>query len=289
MDLLLFYLLLIVGSILAGLLGSMLGIGGGLIIVPLLNLGFGIPLNQASGASLIAVIVTSSAGATYYVEQKIVNVRLGMLMEVFTVTGAIFGAFASNVLAQNSLGQVILRILLGVVLVYTGYYMTFRRRDSSAQSQTHPARSKGMMQDIPGQYHDEVSGKVVNYSARNVPRGLVASIGAGIVSGLFGIGGGIVKVPAMILLMDVPTKVATATSNFMIGVTGTAGAAIYYTTGSVVPSIVAPVTIGVFAGAMVGSRISSRVKSVWLSRIFAVVLVATAIELVAKALGVSPF
>ena len=145
------------------------------------------------------------------------------------------------------------------------------------------------MEDIPGTYNDEALRKDVSYSARNIPRGLVASLGAGVVSGLFGIGGGIVKVPAMILLMDVPTKVATATSNFMIGVTGAAGAPIYFVTGNILPGIVAPVTIGVFAGALVGSRLSSRVQSVWLKRIFAVVLIATAIELIAKALGVSPF
>ncbi len=283
-----FLFLLVLVSILAGLLGSMLGIGGGLIIVPLLTLGFGVPLNQASGASLMAVIVTSSAGATYYVEQKIVNIRLGMLLEVSTVVGAIFGAFASNLLEQNSLGQILLRFLLAVVLVYGAYYMTLRVRDSSLQSRTSPSQRKGILEDIPGVFRDEVSGKEVSYFAHNIPRGLIAALGAGILSGLFGIGGGLVKVPAMILWMDVPTKVATATSNFMIGVTGTAGAAIYYTTGSVVPSIVAPVTIGVFAGAMVGSRISSRVNSVWLGRIFAVVLIFTAVELVAKALGVSP-
>jgi uncharacterized protein len=288
MDLILL-LLLLLGSFIAGLLGSMLGIGGGLIIVPLLNLGFGYPLNQASGASLIAVIVTSSAGATYYVEQKIVNVRLGMLLEVFTVTGAIFGAFTSNVLQQVSFGESSLRILLGIVLVYAAYYMTVGRGSKTSHSQTISSTSKGFLGDIPGAFRDEASGKEVSYTARNIPRGVLAAIGAGVLSGLFGIGGGLVKVPAMILWMEVPTKVATATSNFMIGVTGTAGAAIYYTTGSVLPSIVAPVTIGVFAGAMLGSRISSRVKSVWLSRIFAVVLVATAVELVLRALGISSF
>ncbi len=282
-------LLLLLGAFIAGLLGSMLGIGGGLIIVPLLNLAFGYPLNQASGASLIAVIVTSIAGATYYVEQKIVNVRLGMLLEVFTVTGAIVGAFASNVLEQASFGESSLRILLGIVLIYAAYYMTVRRRSSAEQSHSPAARPRGILGDIPGVFHDEAAGKDVSYSARNIPRGMVAALGAGVISGLFGIGGGLVKVPAMILWMEVPTKVATATSNFMIGVTGTAGAAIYYTTGSVLPSIVAPVTIGVFAGAMIGSRISARVKSLWLSRIFAVVLVATAIELVLRALGITTF
>ncbi len=286
MDLLLL-LLLLLGSFLAGLLGSMLGIGGGLIIVPLLNLGFGYPINQASGASLIAVIVTSSAGATYYVEQKIVNVRLGMLLEVFTVTGAIFGAFASNVLVQVSFGESALRILLGIVLVYGAYYMTIRRRTSTRSAKNPVSRTRGLTADIPGVYHDEADGKDVTYTARNIPRGVAAALGAGVLSGLFGIGGGIVKVPAMILWMEVPTKVATATSNFMIGVTGTAGAAIYYTTGSVLPSIVAPVTIGVFAGAMLGSRLSPRVKSLWLVRIFAVVLVVTAIQLVLRGLGFS--
>ncbi len=288
MDFLLL-LLLLLGAFIAGLLGSMLGIGGGLIIVPLLNLGFGYPLNQASGASLIAVIVTSSAGATYYVEQKIVNVRLGMLLEVFTVTGAIFGAFASNVLEQASFGESSLRILLGIVLIYAAYYMTVPRRNSAVQSHSPAARSRGILGDIPGVFHDDAAGKDVSYSARNIPRGVAAALGAGMISGLFGIGGGLVKVPAMILWMEVPTKVATATSNFMIGVTGTAGAAIYYTTGSVLPSIVAPVTIGVFVGAMIGSRISARVKSLWLSRIFAVVLAATALELVLRALGITTF
>lgn len=285
----LFYLLLFVGAILAGLLGSMLGVGGGLIIVPLLNLGFGIPLNKASGASLIAVIVTSSAGSTYYVERKIVNLRLAMLLEVATVSGAILGAFLSALLAPIVLGQAILRVLLGVILVYAAYYLTIRRNSMNEQSKPHPARTGGIMEDIPGTFNDEALRKDVGYSARNIPRGLVASLGAGVVSGLFGIGGGIVKVPAMILLMDVPTKVATATSNFMIGVTGAAGAPIYFVTGNILPGIVAPVTIGVFAGALVGSRLSSRVQSVWLKRIFAVFLIATAIELIAKALGVSPF
>lgn len=285
----LFYLLLFAGAILAGLLGAMLGVGGGLIIVPLLNLVFGIPLNKASGASLIAVIVTSSAGSTYYVERKIVNLRLAMLLEVGTVTGAIFGAFLSALLAPLVLGQVILRILLGVILIYAAYYLTIRGKGGNGEITPHQARTGGVMEDIPGTYNDEALRKEVSYSARNIPRGLVAAVGSGVVSGLFGIGGGIVKVPAMILMMDVPTKVATATSNFMIGVTGAAGAPIYFVTGNILPGIVAPVTIGVFAGALLGSRISSRVQSVWLKRIFAVVLIATAIELIAKALGVSPF
>ncbi len=162
-----------------------------------------------------------------------------------------------------------------------------RRRSSANPTKTTTTRTRGITADIPGVFHDEASGKAVTYTARNLPRGLVAALGAGVLSGLFGIGGGIVKVPAMILWMEVPTKVATATSNFMIGVTGTAGAAIYYTTGSVLPSIVAPVTIGVFAGAMLGSRLSSRVRSVWLVRIFAVVLLATAVQLALRALGIS--
>ncbi len=283
MDLLLL-LLLLIGAFFAGLLGSMLGIGGGLILIPLLTLGFGFTLPEASGASIMAVIVTSSAGATYYVEQKIVNIRLGMLLEIMTVAGAIAGAFAEHLLVANTTGQIFLKILLGAVLIYTAYYMTFRRGEGAEPTGTAVER-RGFFGDIPGTFHDEAWGKDVSYTARNIPRGLLAAAGAGILSGLFGIGGGIVKVPAMLLWMDVPTKVATATSNFMIGVTGTAGAAIYYSTGTVVPSIVAPTTIGVFAGALLGSRLASRVKSVWLKRIFAVILVATAVDLIARALG----
>lgn len=283
MDLLLL-LLLLIGAFFAGLLGSMLGIGGGIIIVPLLTLGFGFTLPEASGASIMAVIVTSSAGATYYVEQKIVNIRLGMLLEVMTVAGAILGAFSEHLLAYNQTGQLFMKTLLGLVLIYTAYRMTFRHGEATGPNASAVERS-GLFGDIPGTFHDEASGKEVRYTARNIPRGLLASAAAGILSGLFGIGGGIIKVPAMLLWMEVPTKVAAATSNFMIGVTGTAGAAIYYSTGTVVPSIVAPTTIGVFAGAILGSRLASRVKSVWLTRIFAAILVATAVDLVARALG----
>ncbi len=283
MDLLLLFLLLI-GAFLAGLLGSMLGVGGGIIIVPLLTLGFGVSLSVATGASIMAIIVTSSAGATFYVERRIVNIRLAMLLEVATAAAAIIGAFAEHLLVGVPVGQVFLKILLGVVLVYAAYYMTFRRPEAIPDFGTSSGK-RGLLGDIAGAFHDDALGREVNYVTRNVPRGLLAAMVAGVLSGLFGIGGGIIMVPAMLLWMDVPTKAATATSNFMIGVTGAAGAAIYYTTGTIVPSIVAPVTIGVFAGAMVGSRVASRVKSVWLRRIFAVVLVVTAIDMIARALG----
>ncbi len=283
MDLLLLFLLLL-GAFLAGLLGSMLGVGGGIIIVPLLTIGFGVSLSVATGASIMAIIVTSSAGATFYVERKIVNIRLGMLLEVATAAAAIIGALAEHFLVAVPLGQIFLKILLGVVLIYAAYYMTFKRPESLTNPKLANSRG-GIFGDIAGAFHDEASGKEVNYLSHRVSRGLMAALVAGILSGLFGIGGGIIMVPAMILWMDVPTKAATATSNFMIGVTGAAGAAIYYTTGTIVPSIVAPVTVGVFAGAMVGSRVASRVKSLWLRRIFAILLVVTAIDMVARALG----
>lgn len=272
-------LAMIAGGAAAGFFGSLLGLGGGILLVPLLTLGFGLPLRVAVGVSLVSVIVTSSAAAAVYLERHAANLRLGMTLELFTAFGAIVGGLLAFALDERELAG-----LFSVLLIYVAATM-LRRRDpapgpeGAATPVDGPAAPAGRSERIL----DRLSGP--GYRTRRLGIGVVGSVGAGIISALLGIGGGIVKVPLMHLVMGVPLRVATATSNLMIGITASASAIIYLFRGGLDPYVAGPTALGVFLGASVGSRVAHRVDVRLLRFLFSAVLLYTAWQMLVKALG----
>ncbi len=279
--------LMILGGFAAGVFGSLLGLGGGVLIVPLLTLGFGLPLREAVGVSLVAVIVTSSASASVYLERHVANLRLGMTLELFTATGALVGGLVAFLLSDQVLAG-----LFTVLLVYTAFTMA-RRSEPSAASQPTEMGSlaeDSLAEDRPPDVTAPQAGPAAApetppYAIRNLGPGIVGSLFAGLVSALLGVGGGLVKVPLMNLVMGVPLRVATATSNLMIGITASASAIIYLLRGGIDPYVAGPTAVGVFLGASLGSRTAHRVDVRVLRWLFVVVLLFTAWEMAGKAFG----
>ncbi len=278
-------LLLAAGGVAAGVFGSLLGLGGGVLLVPLLTVGFGVPFRDAVGVSLVCVIVTSSAAAGVYLERHLANLRLGMLLEVFTATGALFGGLVAFLLPVR-----VLEGLFALLLAYTAVAMlrSGRSRAPAAAPSTGlpemPVETAGLPDDpaAPQSLAEEISGP--GYQPGRLPAGAVGSLGAGVISALLGVGGGIVKVPLMHLVMGVPLKVATATSNLMIGVTAAASAIVYLLRGGLDPLVAGPTAVGVFFGALIGSRLASRIDVRLLRLLFVVVLLVTAAQMTLRAL-----
>jgi len=265
-------------SVLAGVLGALLGLGGGVVIVPALTLVFGYPMQYAIGASLIAVIASSTGSASYYVEEGLSNIRLAMVLEVATTLGSLLGALVALYLEQW-----ILAAAFGVLLLYSAYHMLSRSEETCIV----PPAPCGPF-DLSCSYEEKPEGKQVEYGVKNLGRGMGASLGAGGMAGLLGVGGGIIKVPVMNLWMGVPMRAACATSNFMIGVTALAGAIIYYEFGNITPTLAATVAVGVFAGAAIGTRVSGKIDAVSLKKVFAAVIIIVAVLMFLKAAGVLP-
>jgi len=249
-------LLMIAGGTAAGVFGSLLGLGGGVLIVPLLTLVFRLELREAVGVSLVSVIMTSSVAAGVYLERHTADLRLGMRLELFTAIGALIGGSIAFLLAER-----LLALLFAGLLIYVAVSMLRART---------PAAPVGP------------PGEPETYEVRNMRLGVVGATGAGVLSALLGVGGGIVKVPLMHLGMGVPLRVATATSNLMVGITAAASAVIYVIHGGVDPYVAGPTVIGVFLGASIGSRISHRVDVRVLRFLFVAVLLYTAFEMLMK-------
>lgn len=262
------FLIFILGLAVGGL-GSLLGIGGGVMLVPLLIGVFGIPIKTAIGASIISVIATSSAAGAVYVGHGFSHTRLSMVMEIATTLGALAGGLTAVFLSPRWL-----QAIFGLVLVYVVWSMQRGKREELSPSPT------GLLDTA---YVDPATGDEVHYGIHNLPAGLGASFIAGNVSGLLGIGGGIIKVPIMTLVMGMPMRAAIATSNFMIGVTAATSAVIYYQRGFIDPQIAIPTALGVLLGAQIGSRLGGRVRSATLKRIFQWLLVVFAIEMLYQA------
>ncbi len=265
----------LLASAFAGIIGSMFGLGGGIIIIPLLTLALGFDMKDAIGASLIGVIASSTGAAGRYVSQGLVNIRLGMLMEPATTIGSIAGALLAVYLDQD-----ILALAFAAVLLYSAYYM-FKKPEVTVH-----ARREEFCRFLDSSYVDPRTGEKVEYRVHNLRRGLLASFAAGNMSGMLGVGGGIVKVPAMNVWMGVPMRAATATSNFMIGVTAVAGASVLYVNGLVPPVLAATVALGVFAGANIGPMLVRRAAGRTLRQYFAIVLIAISALMVLEALGI---
>ena len=273
-------LLMLGGGAAAGAFGSLLGLGGGILIVPLLTLGFGLPLREAVGVSLICVMMTSSAAAGVYLERHVANLRLGMTLELFTAIGALAGGSIAFLLDERLIA-LLFALLLGYVAL-TMLQAQFRNSPiavDTASFQSEP--------DSPEPTRPTVLDRLAGdgYEVRNLGRGVIGAVGAGVASALLGIGGGIIKVPLMHLSMGLPLRVATATSNLMIGITAAASAVIYLIHGGIDPYVAGPTAIGVFVGATSGSRLGHRVDVRHLRLLFVVVLTYTASQMLLRAMG----
>lgn len=265
-------------SVFGGLLGSVLGLGGGIIIVPFLTLVWGVHLKYAMGASLIAVIATSSGSAAAYVKDRVTNIRLGVLLEVATTLGALVG-----VMFVPRLSVRILYILFSLVALYSAFMMTRKR-----ESQLEVLRSGDPFAQklkLDGSYPDRALRKEVHYGVTHVPMGFLLMSLAGLISGLLGIGSGALKVPAMDLVMKLPIKVSSATSSFMIGVTAVASAIVYFVRGDMIPLLVAPVALGVVLGSLVGARFMTRMPAQAIRVLFIILLMVIAVQMMVKALS----
>src|SRR6202140_4000093 len=257
-----FSALVFAGSCVAGLLGSLTGLGGGVVLVPLLTLFFKVDIRYAIGASLISVIATSSGAAASYVKEGLSNIRIGMFLEIATTIGALLGAFLATRIPTSALA-----IIFGAVLLYSAYLS--RKPRTQAQRSLPPdplatrLRMNGSFPDLGGPR---------SYNVQRVPTGFGLMFGAGALSGLLGIGSGAVKVLAMDQAMRIPFKVSTTTSNFMIGVTAAASAGVYLSRGYVDPGLAMPVMLGVLAGSTLGARLLAGARTDVLRWVFAVVV-----------------
>ncbi|HSO29703.1 MAG TPA: sulfite exporter TauE/SafE family protein [Candidatus Sulfomarinibacteraceae bacterium] len=293
-------LLLVAGGMATGLFGSLLGLGGGVLLVPLLTFGFDLPVREAVGVSLVCVIVTSGATAAVFLDRRIANLRLGMVLELFTAVGALIGGTIAFLLDERLLAG-----LFSALLVYTAATMLRTRAAGSPAPTTDPGSTPAGAGTgtvpVPAEPAEpgEPAGPVEGVRARRVSDGMsgtgyrvrapvagaVGGVGAGIVSALLGIGGGLVMVPVMHVVMRVPLRVATATSNLMIGITASTSALVYLLRGGIDAYATGPAAIGVFIGAAIGSRVAHRVDVRALRLLFAGVLAYTAILMLGRAVG----
>ncbi len=258
-------------AVVAGFLGALTGLGGGVVVVPVLALLLGVNIKYAIGASLVSVIATSSGAAAAYVKEGFSNVRIGMLLEIATTVGAIVGAILATRVSTH-----LIAIIFGVVLIQAAFQSLFKARPEAEEGVESDQLGKRFR--LGGSY--PLNGKPRTYGVRNVPAGFSLMFGAGALSGLLGIGSGALKVIAMDRAMKIPFKVSTTTSNFMIGVTAAASAGVYLSRGYIDPRVAMPVMLGVLAGAYLGTKVLVHAKVSTLRIIFAVVVFALAVEMI---------
>jgi uncharacterized membrane protein YfcA len=274
---LLFTLAVLFISIGAGVFGSLLGLGGGIIIIPVLTLLFKIDIHYAIGASIVSVIATSSGAAATYVRERLTNLRVAMVLEIATVSGALTGAYLAGLI-----GEQWLYIIFGVVMGFSCVQM-FRKNHETAANITKPAPWADYLA-LHSSYYDPAVGQEIKYRVINTHFGMGLMYIAGTVSGLLGIGSGALKVTAMDLAMHLPIKVSSATSNFMIGVTAAASAGVFFIRGDIDPFIAAPVALGVLLGATLGSRLLGRLQSSTIRMVFITVLLMISLQMLLKGL-----
>jgi uncharacterized membrane protein YfcA len=263
----------------AGVLGSLLGLGGGIVIVPVLTLLLHINIRYAIGASIVAVIATSSGAAAAYVRDHMTNLRVAMFLELATTSGAISGAYLAGVVSKRWL-----YIIFGVVMAWSAFAMLSKRGHEERGLREVTSSRIADLLALHDSYFDPAKGELVSYRVARPGLGLGLMYLAGATSGLLGIGSGALKVPAMDLAMGLPIKVSTATSNFMIGVTAAASAGVYLARGDIDPFIAAPVAAGVLVGALAGSRLLGRIRSASIRALFVAVLLWVSFEMVMKGL-----
>jgi uncharacterized membrane protein YfcA len=274
-----FLIFMFLTSIAAGIIGTIVGIGGGLLVTPVLTLIFGVDIHLAIGTSIISIIATSSGGAAAYVRDRITNIRVGMFLEVGTTIGAITGA----AIAAYANSQLLFGIF-GTVLLLSIIPLFRKRKEELPHGVENDSWSRKL--NLSSSYPDQKLGQEVKYNVKGSPAALLIMYGAGLLSGLLGIGSGAFKVLGMENAMHLPIKVSTTTSNFMIGVTAAASAGIYFVRGDVNPFIVAPVVLGILGGATVGTRILLRSKNSTVRMVFIFALLGISIEMIGKAFGI---
>lgn len=268
-----FIIIVFLGSILAGFVGSLTGLGGGIVIIPMLTLLLGVHINYAIGAGLISVIATSSGSAISYLRKSITNVRVGMFLEVATAAGAIVGALLAGVFSSG-----VISIIFGALLIFT-VVMSLRKNTNVIVPQN--PNSLAAQWQFENTF-EEKDKSIITYSALNIFGGFIMMLVAGVLSGLLGIGSGVLKVIAMDNIMKLPFKVSTTTSSFMIGVTAIASALIYLQKGYIVPTIAAPVMLGVLIGAMIGAKLLPLINTALLKKVFFSVVSVVAIQMIYK-------
>ena len=273
-----FFFFVLASSAFAGFVGALVGLGGGVFIVPILTLVFHVPFTAAIGASIVSVIATSSGAAAAYVKDRLTNLRVGMFLEVATTMGAICGALLSTLLDPT-----ILFIVFGVVLLISALPLVMRLGEELPSGVANHKWAEKL--HLPGTYPDRRTRQDVSYHVAHIRWGFSMMYVAGLISGLLGIGSGTFKVLAMDTAMRLPMKVSTTTSNFMIGVTAAASAGIFFQRGDIDPAIAAPVALGVLLGATLGAKTITRVSNVWLKKLFVPVILLVALNMLARGLG----
>ncbi|HEY3065491.1 MAG TPA: sulfite exporter TauE/SafE family protein [Methylomirabilota bacterium] len=273
-----FLLALFATSVGAGVIGAVLGLGGGILLVPVLTTVFGVNLHYAMGASIIAVIATSSGAAASYLRSGLSNLRVGLFLAVATVAGAVIGASLSGIAPAR-----VLELILGIALAYS-VVVTFRQLRLDVPEAL-PPDALALRFGLEGRYYDRRLDREVTYRVTRVRSGLAVMFGAGLLSGLLGIGSGAFKVLALDYFMRLPMKVSTATSNFMIGITAAAGAAVYFGRGDIHPVIATPVALGVLLGAYLGTRLIGRLRNTTVRALFLPVIVYLALAMMARGFG----
>ncbi len=271
--------LIFLGALLAGLLGSLVGLGGGILLVPMLTLLFHLPISFAVGASIISVIATSSAAAAAFVRDRLSNIRIGMFLEVATTIGAISGAF---LVSANIIG-----VVFGIVLVISALPLVFKIGEELPRGVKNDRWANALR--LAGSYPDHQLKREVPYQVTHTLPGFIMMYIAGLISGLLGIGSGSFKVVAMDALMKLPLKVSTTTSNLMIGVTAAASAGIYFSRGDIPPFVAAPVALGVLLGAFIGARLLLHISNRLLRILFMPVIFVAALEMILHGLGMGAF
>lgn len=264
-------------AIFAGITGSILGLGGGIIIVPALTLIFDIPVRTAVAASTVSIIATSTGAAVAYLNERLTNTRVAIWLEMGTSLGAVCGALIAGWLNQR-----FLFLLFGLLLSYSGYNMFRHRQEELPIGVKADALSERLQ--LSSSYYDRRLAKKVDYQVKGTLPGLIIMYFSGIAAGLLGIGGGIFKVPAMDQIMRIPFKVSSATSNFMIGVTAVSGAVVYFARGDVKPLIAGPVVLGVLVGAMIGAKLMLKLKSSTIRKFFIPLIIYTAFQMLYRGL-----
>jgi uncharacterized protein len=272
MNVLEFSLLVGSGSLIAGFLGALTGLGGGVVLVPLLTLFFHVDIRYAIGASLVSVIATSSGAAAAYVKEGFSNIRIGMFLEIATTLGALVGAFLALKVPTAAIA-----VIFGAVLLYSAYLSA--RPQPVVVGTDHPDPLATRLR-MNGSYPSLTGPR--EYYVRQVPLGFGLMFGAGTLSGLLGIGSGAVKVLAMDQAMKIPFKVSTTTSNFMIGVTAAASAGIYLSRGYIDPALSMPVMLGVLTGSLIGTRVLARTRTSSLRVVFGMVILVLGLEMLYK-------
>ena len=271
-------------AVFAGFLGSLVGLGGGIIITPALTILFGFDIKYAIGASIVAVIATSSGSAIAFVKDHVSNMRVGMLLEVFTTAGGVVGALMAGVFSSKLLYIFFSLILLNSfygMLKKTGLITKAKKEEEIVENDKYAEKYK-----LNSSYYDKAIDKTIDYNVTNVPQGSLVMFGAGFASGLLGIGSGAFKVVALDTYMKLPIKVSTATSNFMMGVTATASALIYFFNGTINPAVAAPIAIGTLIGSRTGAKVMQRLDAKYIRYIFLPILLFTIINMLLKGLGV---